>query len=134
MQFFSRIALALFLTSACAFAEELVPTDPMDTGNVTVVETVGSQTIDRTAEAAPATSGEESTTLSADAASATSSEIASVSPAPWTDTMSSFRSGGSPEGARNPNELHAINWSDEKTLLIGAGILIFIILLIAIAD
>jgi hypothetical protein len=118
MKFFSRIAFALLLTFGSAFAEEVVVTDPTDTGIVPDLQT-------ESESAAPV----------GDAASvelASSSEIATVSPAPWSETMSSYRAGyGTPEGTSTPNELHEINWSDDK-LVIGAGALIVILLLIII--
>ena len=121
MQFFSRIALALFLTAASAFAEEVVPVDTDQTG---IVPT-------QLALATEGATGSQSTTVAdVTGIELASSETSSLAPTPWSETMSSFRLGnGSPEGTSSPNELREINWSDDK-LVIGAGALIIILLLI----
>jgi hypothetical protein len=140
MKHFSRIALALLLTVASAFAEEVIPMDAAGDGTVPDLQQAESPVVPLIAEGTAVETGDSLSEESpagvelASTEAASSSENVSVTPAPWTDTMSSLRTGGSPEGARNPNELQAINWSDEKTLLIGAGVLLFIILLIVIAD
>lgn len=117
MKFFSRIALALLLTAPSAFAEE-----------VGIVPDVQTESTECAQVEAPV--GAESAAPTVELASASSKT--SVSPAPWSETMSSYRTGyGSPEGTSTPNELHEINWSDDK-LVIGAGALLIILLLIII--
>lgn len=133
MKFVSRIALALLLTFGSAFAEEVVPTDPAEAGIVPDLQTESTEAA-QAVEAVPtelalAPVGAESPAVELASAS---SETMSVSPAPWSETMSSFRTGyGAPEGTSSPNELHEINWSDDK-LVIGAGALLIILLLIII--
>jgi hypothetical protein len=141
MKLFSRIALALLLTIASAFAEEVVPT--MDSAGKGIVPDVdqtepaeGVQVVDTADDEAVSNPGVEDSSPGIELASAqttSSSETASVSPAPWSDTMSALRTGAPPEGTRSPNELHDITWSEDK-ILIGAGVLLLIILLIVLID
>jgi hypothetical protein len=122
MKLATQIALALLLTSASAFAEEpqTANTDGELADDTVVVES------DATAEVAITSNEVE---LASTGTSASSSETVSVSPAPWSETMSSMRTGGVPEGTTSPNELHSISWSNNH-LVIGAGALIVILLII----
>jgi hypothetical protein len=143
MKLFSRIALALLLTIASAFAEEVVPTmDSAEKGIVPDVDQTkpaeGVQVVDAADDEAVSSSGFEDSDAGIELASVSvqspsSSETASISPEPWSDTISALRTGGSPEGTRSPNELHDITWSEDK-ILIGAGVLLLIILLIVLID
>jgi hypothetical protein len=140
MKLFSRIAFTLLLTIASAFADEVVPMDSAEKGIVPDVDQTepaeGVQVVDPADDEAVSNPGVEDSSPGIELASAqsiSSSETASVSPAPWSDTMSAMRTGGSPEGARSPNELHEISWSEDK-ILIGAGVLLLIILLIVLID
>jgi hypothetical protein len=141
MKLFSRIALALFLTAASAFAEEVVPTmDSAERGIVPDVEQAQPaeelQVVDAAADEALSMPGVEESSTGIELASVestSSSHSASIAPAPWSDTMSAIRTGGSPEGTRSPNELHDVTWSEDK-ILIGAGVLLLIILLIVLID
>jgi hypothetical protein len=128
MKFFTRITLALLMTVTVAFAEEPISIESADSQNAIQTESTGEiEAAEPAAPADPLAATPEVELASAEAAS--TSETVSLSPAPWSETMGSLRTGGVPEGQRSPNELQDVSWTNNH-LVIGAGALIVILLII----